>query len=569
MPMPDLAPHQRAAVSRALTLIARHGGVILADDAGLGKSYVAASVAAEWQRRGSVIEIVVPASLVSQWRETLSEFGVEGRIITHDSLANDPSLTDSERFIVVDEAHAFRNRQTQRWRALARRSVGSRLMLVTATPICNSADDLIALVSLIAADDALRVCGVASIDDAFAARDGPSLDVIVRELVIRRERDVLPPELRFGTLERRVIRHPMVDAPIGALQFPLSTSAPLLRQFLWRRLESSPAALIESVRRQVRFYERVLESGRALSRRDYRHAFAAEEDADAIQQVLFWDFVGCRAAAPGGLDLARRDDGRRGRRPYTTLASADASFDMQAIRDEMERLAVVRALVESAQDTKAALLDAALTDEPTLIFTGAAASARSLARRLRCGLATARDGSAAIDAFRRGTIDRLVATDMASEGLNLQRAGVVVHYDIPWNPVKLDQRNGRAHRIGQTRESVRAIYFLPEARSRIVETVASKNRTRRRILGVHPRSSELAPYVLDLPLRMPGDSPAFDLIRALRAHGLDPPQALFRRHRAGVEQLFAEMAREYLDARRVAELERVLERERALTQSRR
>jgi superfamily II DNA or RNA helicase len=535
--MPDLAPHQRAAVARALALIARYGGAILADDVGLGKSYVAASVAAVFQGRRNAVEIVVPASLVAQWRETLRDFSVEARIITHEALATDSSLGDGERLIVVDEAHAFRNRRTRRWCALARRSVAAHLLLVTATPICNSADDLLALVSLIAADDALRGSGVASIDNAFAIRDGPSLDVIVRELVIRRERDVLPPKLRFGMLERRVIRHPIVDAPIDDLLFPLSASAPLLRQFLWRRLESSPAALLESARRQLRFYERVNESGRALSRREYRQAFANEEDGDAVQQILFWDL----------------------------LAPADG-FDTRAIRDEMDRLAEVRAVVERAQDTKAALLDAALNGEPTLIFTGAAATARSLARRLRCGLATARDGSAAIDAFRRGAIDRLVATDLASEGLNLQRAGVVVHYDIPWNPVKLDQRNGRAHRIGQTRESVRAIYFLPEARSRVVETVASKNRARRRILGMQKRLEEVAaPYVLDLPQRLPGNSPTLNLIRALRAQGLNPPPALFRRHRAGVEQLFAEMADEYLDARRVEELMCVLERESAIT----
>src|SRR5438105_5711395 len=187
--MPDLAPHQCEAAGRALALIARHGGAILADDVGLGKSYVAAHVAAEMQQRGRCVEIIVPASLVPQWRDTLCDFGIDARIITHDSLAGDPSIGETDRFIIVDEAHAFRNRRTQRWCALARRSVGARLLLVTATPICNSADDLLALVSLIAADDPLRLCGVASIDDAFAIRDGPALDVIVRELVIRRERD--------------------------------------------------------------------------------------------------------------------------------------------------------------------------------------------------------------------------------------------------------------------------------------------------------------------------------------------------------------------------------------------
>jgi superfamily II DNA or RNA helicase len=550
--MPELAPHQCAAVTRALALIARYGGAILADDVGLGKSYVAARVAAALQQRGCErVEVVVPASLVPQWEMTLRDFGVDGRIITHDSLASDPSLEEGDRLIVVDEAHAFRNRRTQRWCALARRSVASRLLLVTATPICNSADDLLALVSLIAADAALRGCGVASIDDAFAARDGPSLDVIARELVIRRERDVLPPQLYFGTLERRVIRHSIVPAPIDALRFPLSPSVPLLRQFLWRRLESSPAALLESVRRQLRFYERVVESGRPLSRRDYRLAFAADEDADAFQQILFWDLLACPERERGNW-VGRWND----------ASEAGFQFDPNVIREEMDQLRDMRAIVERQEDTKAALLDATLTEEPTLIFTGAAATARSLARRLRCGLATARDGRTAIDAFRRGTIDRLVATDLASEGLNLQRAGVVVHYDIPWNPVKLDQRNGRAHRIGQTRDSVRAIYFLPEARSRIVEAIASKNRTRRRLFGKQtPGTGIDAPSLIDLPQRLPGDASALELIRALRDHGLTPPPALFRRHRAGVEQLFAEMAREYLDARRLRDLESMLERE--------
>jgi superfamily II DNA or RNA helicase len=535
--MPDLALHQRTAVTRALSLIGRYGGAILGDEVGLGKSFVASSVAAHFQRRGSEVEVIVPASLVMQWRETLHDFAVEARIITHDGLAGDPILGHGERLIVVDEAHAFRNRRTQRWCALARRSVCARMLLVTATPICNSADDLLALVSLIAADDALRLRGVGSIDDAFAVRDARALDVIVRELVIRRERDVLPPELRFGSLDRRVIRHPIVEAPFDALQFPLSASAPLLRQFLRRRLESSPAALIESVRRQLHFYERVIESGRPLSRRDYRLAFSGEDDADAFQQILFWD-----------------------------LLAPKAGIDTDAIRNEMRGLEEIRAIVERAGDAKASLLESALTDDPTLMFTGSAATARALARRLRCGLATARDGRGAIDAFRRGTIDRLVATDLASEGLNLQRAGVVIHYDIPWNPVKLDQRNGRAHRIGQTRDSVRAIYFLPEARSRVVETIASKNRTRRRILDARDDVAAVFSPCLDvLPQRLPKDAPAIALAKALRSRGLSTPSALTRRHRAGVELLFESMADEYLDARRVAELMAILEQEAALT----
>jgi superfamily II DNA or RNA helicase len=534
--MTELAPHQREAVARILALLDRYGGAILADDVGLGKSFVAAAVAAEMQARRNAIELIVPAALVAQWRDTLREFDVDASTITHDSLIGDRFAGGSaRRFLVVDEAHAFRNPRTQRYAALARRSIGARLLLVTATPVCNSADDLLALIALVAADDALRVSGVASIGDAFAARDATAIDLTVSELVIRRERDVLPDALRFGELERRVIRHRVLDAPIDDLQFPLTGSASLLRQFLWRRLESSHAALLESVRRQLRFYERIVESGRPLTRRDYRRAFSHEEESDGFQQILFWD-----------------------------LWAPQQEIDLGAIRAAMERLAALRGSVERAPDEKRALLAAVMTAEPTLVFTGAAATARDLARHLRCGLATSRDGIGAVDAFRRGAIDLLVSTDLASEGLNLQRAGVVVHYDIPWNPVKLDQRNGRAHRIGQQRPLVRAVYFLPDRdRARVMEIVVAKNRTRRRVLRPRPYIAEAA-STLALPARIPADAAAVALLRALRARGLPPPPALPHRHRAGVERLIEEMAREYLDEGRVAELAAVLEREKEL-----
>ena len=77
--MTELAPHQRDAVTRILALLDRYGGAILADDVGLGKSFVAAAVAAEMQARACAVEVIVPASLVPQWRDTLSDFGVDAR----------------------------------------------------------------------------------------------------------------------------------------------------------------------------------------------------------------------------------------------------------------------------------------------------------------------------------------------------------------------------------------------------------------------------------------------------------------------------------------------------------
>ena len=212
--MPELAPHQQAALVRVNGLLDRYGGALLADEVGLGKSFVAAAVAAGRQERGYEIELVAPASLMRQWRDTLRSFDVEARMLTHDGLARDPFVADPsrERLLIVDEAHAFRNPMTQRWAALARRSVAARLLLVTATPICNSLDDLAALIRLVAADGALRHHGVHSIDAAFRDREARSLAAIVGALVIRREREVLPASLRFGALASDVIRHPLPNA---------------------------------------------------------------------------------------------------------------------------------------------------------------------------------------------------------------------------------------------------------------------------------------------------------------------------------------------------------------------
>jgi len=549
--MIELAPHQRQAVHRIHVLLEHFRGAILADEVGLGKSFVAAAVAAAARED---VEVIAPASLVAQWRDTLTDFGIDAPIITHDSLAGDRFVPqpNRDRLLIVDEAHGFRNSATQRYDALARRSIGAKLLLVTATPICNSPADLFSLVTLIAADDALRSAGVASIEEAFRARDAGAIRTIIAELVIRRDRDVLPETLRFGSIERRVIRHPVPEIrELDELRFPLTAGHhQLLRRVLWRRLESSEAALLESVRRQTRFYERALEclrSGRTLTKREYRRAFGDEEDRDALQEVLFWDVF-----AP---DAAR--------------------VDAEEIREEIRRLDRIRDAAAAAPRTKRDLLAnlCRSSAEPILIFTSAVPTAHDIASALRAGVITSRGARPlnALDAFRQGKINVLVCTDLASEGLNLQRAGVVVHYDIPWNPVKLDQRNGRAWRIGQTRPTVLAIYFIPATRrTRIIETVAAKNRTRRRLLGAICRAAapgglagegagatpvlHRSTTVTALPPHLPRDAPAVALIRKLRASRLPAPPRIAQRHRAGIERLFAEMAREYLDERRLRDL---------------
>src|SRR6185369_12647956 len=167
---------------------------------------------------------------------------------------------------------------------------------------------------------------------------------------------------------------------------------------------------------------------------------------------------------------------------------------------------------------KRELLAKILTDEPTIIFTQFVATARDLGHF----------GPGALDAFRRGRTNLLVTTDRLSEGLNLQRAAVVIHYDIPWNPVKLDQRNGRAHRIGQQRDTVQAVYFIPEDRE-VMRVIARKNRERRETLKA---TDNRPPSTTTLRPRITRNAAVAKLKKVSEEYE--------RRNRAGIERMLRE-----------------------------
>lgn len=581
----DLARHQVEAVEQILAVLDRRGGVLLADEVGLGKSWVAAVVARAFSQRGMEVVFTVPRSLLEQWQQLLRDFDVAAELITHDSLHGKfvfPGV-GKPRLLIVDEAHRFRNPATHRHRALASWSLGNRVLLVTATPICNRLEDLYALLRLIAPDDVLSDCGVSSLQLAFERCDRDLIDVVIRELAIRRNRTVLPERLQFGELVREMVRFRVLQDDrelrglLAQLRFPLISSAAagpaVLRSFLWRRLESSVAALAESVRRQKRFYRRARESlsgGVTLTKRDYRRIFGPDEDELLFQDVLFREF-------------------------WNGFTQPAAEIDAELDR-ELTILTGLESFLSSSADQKAAqlaVLIAADAAEQMLVFSGAIATARELFRRCseitRAALITSRfhwlhrhrdlSPEQVLAAFRRGEARVLILTDLGAEGLNLQNAGWVVHYDLPWNPVRIDQRNGRIHRIGQSRRSVRAIYFVPERyEDRIIlRRIAAKNRMRRSVLdaaspwsGARPRASagEGARRSTGHP-RLTRSDPQFGFAARLeKQHMLTDSIAelLVRRYRHGAEILIREMSSEYLDSARLQYLETMLGAELGITQ---
>jgi superfamily II DNA or RNA helicase len=542
-----LVEHQRSAVALIESMLRRYRGALLADAPGTGKTLIALELARRAGGEGLRVEITAPAALLPQWREFLREAEVDAELLSHESLRLCPYVPSSaQRLLIVDEAHAFRNPSTLRYDALARRSIAADVLLITATPICNRVDDLRALLALAAADDALQPRGLPSIDAAFERRDFPAIAIALRELVIRRDRDVVPPDLQFGTLARHRITYPLspgveaIGEAIRELRFPLLDDPTLLRRLFLYRWQSSDEALLDSIRRQERFYLRAMDAlrqGRALTRREFSRLFNAEVNDGPMQQVLFWS------------------------------AFIDASTERSPgpVEEELERLAALTRLVRASPSSKPGHLLGLVESlrEPALIFTTSLATARAIQRalaRLRpAGVATGasrRDTDLAIDSFRRGRIDLLVATDVASEGLNLQCAGSVIHYDIPWNPVRLDQRNGRLHRIGQARSTVTAYYFVPDPDLCGIAPVALA-KTRARVRVERARAPAIGGTATMRP-RLERMDPAARLANHAAAAGLEIDAALLRRHRAGLDRLMVEMCDEMLSESRLRWLQELV-----------
>ncbi|HMH85130.1 MAG TPA: DEAD/DEAH box helicase family protein, partial [Gemmatimonadaceae bacterium] len=141
-----LRPHQQSAVGRAEAALEEFGGVLIGDDVGMGKTFVATAIA----RRYAQSLIVAPAALASMWRDALGMTRTPADFLSFERLSRaclDQSHAGHD-LIVVDEAHHVRNRATRRYQRLAMLAREARVVLLTATPIHNRPAEMLSLLSL-------------------------------------------------------------------------------------------------------------------------------------------------------------------------------------------------------------------------------------------------------------------------------------------------------------------------------------------------------------------------------------------------------------------------------------
>jgi superfamily II DNA or RNA helicase len=138
--------YQEDAVARALDILQKHGGVIVADVVGLGKSIVASCIAHNLNKKAIII---APPHLIKQWEDYHNEFEFHARIyssgkIEQAILEND----EEEKLIIIDEAHKYRNELTADYAALHKLCQNNKIVLLSATPFNNRPQDVFSMVRL-------------------------------------------------------------------------------------------------------------------------------------------------------------------------------------------------------------------------------------------------------------------------------------------------------------------------------------------------------------------------------------------------------------------------------------
>ncbi len=429
-------------IRTAQTVLRRfRGRALLCDEVGLGKTIEAGLILAELAMRGLVrsVLVLVPPSLIEQWQgEMRRKFSIE--LISHDEPAfreqGTEAWTTFERVIasihtakrdphraaildrtwdmvIVDEAHHLRNRTTQAWKfagALRKQFI----LLLTATPVQNNLEELFNLVTLLEPGLLSTAKRFQShfVDrrDKLTPRHVDELHALLAEVMVRNRRSTV------------------------GLQFTRR----------WARTELVTPSTVER-----ELYRDVTEIVRARLRsaKDKAKDKDKTKDAGPLARMAMLSLqMALGSSSPAAAGTLRKIS-------ENTKLSADDRERLSGLADRADAL-------EASTKVDRLLEIVAGFPDKMVIFTQFLATQEMLRQRLlAAGHAVAvfhgglsrLDREAAIERFR-GPTRLLLCTEAGSEGRNLQFAPAICNFDLPWNPMKIEQRIGRLSRIGQTRD---------------------------------------------------------------------------------------------------------------------
>ena len=418
-----LLEHQVDAAYRAL--FEMDGKALLADEVGLGKTIEVGMILKEMHFRDTddSVLILTPAQLAKQWQgELLEKFGLEyvcnyddefRGFDRHDHIIASIDTAKSDRHratvlnrdwdvLVLDEAHYVKNEETDRYDLIDNLSYQYAFFL-TATPIQNELTDLYNVVSL------LR-------PGLFGTRD-----VFHHYFVNSNQETLVNRDELQDRLNKVMIRNRRADTDIDFTERTIDT----------RTFDPSPE--------ERELYQAVS---------DYvRGAYNQNQGQKLVLMLLQKEVVSSPAALKGTIEK-RLDD----QSELTHTEELESILDLIANIETITKQEKLLSIVEEARNN--------VEMGRVIVFTQFRATQREILDRLAeegytvhsfHGGHSSQEKEQIVENFEdEGGV--LVSTDAMSEGRNLQFCNIMVNYDLPWNPMRVEQRIGRIHRIGQKRD---------------------------------------------------------------------------------------------------------------------
>lgn len=512
----DINPHQVDAFCCAVNAL-KTGGVILADEVGLGKTIEAGLVIKYVIKTGAKkILLVLPASLRKQWEIELEEkFNLNEesvRIVDKSAIRWDPLgmlnywLLDPNKlsiaitsydfssklmkaypsvkwdFVVIDEAHNLRNvfHGTKRAKRLYECSHNIPKILLTATPLQNSLQDLHGLVSFI--DD--KIFGTEKAFNKQYSEDGDYAKL---------KQNLLP--VLYRTLRRDVNKYmKFANRECRAFDFELSADEKVLysqvntflkKDNLYCLPSSNKNLIILVVRKLLASSSFALIDTFEVMKARLEKLKEGTKSSDANEGFdLFWQYLEDEIDEEGFDDESEEIRFQRQQiqeeineideiietaerikinaKVKALKTAVDAAFTMQRERGINEKVVIFTESKRTQTYIAKELVSAGYSDEDIVLFNGENSDEKT--KKIYQAYQVKNFGKtnygptverkhAIVDYFEHNA-KILILTDAGSEGLNLQFCNTVINYDLPWNPMKIEQRIGRCHRYGQKNDVV-------------------------------------------------------------------------------------------------------------------
>lgn len=465
-------------------------GLMLAHEVGLGKTIIAGMILKHLLFHNHIknVLIIAPLSIIRQWMEDLrSKFGIEPveitarkikgfspedfkvYLISYDLLREHiNNFYKNWDLIIVDESHFIRNRQTLRFKAV-KKLKSKFFLLLTATPMHNRIEDIATQLFLFVPEEIISRATkreISKMDRTKLFKTFIKRRLQKKELSeIIPERKVLPPEIITLSDKEREIYEKLRDFfSKGSRYYQLISRsikhiAPFIKmRYLEEFISSKDASLyaLNNLRNRIKD---AIEKGFI----EYNFGMLKKETEGLVVDEIR-SFVEDELEAHSEIEVSRDEEGNLIiKLPIDEKVKEELDDDIRFLNDlireikKIDEFTKVKKVVELIKKINPS------QDKKVVIFVGFIKTGEKLVNILKNmgmkaeffygGLEEAQREKLIEKLWSRDEerIDVLVSTDAAYVGLNLQIADTIIHHDLSWNPMVVEQRIGRIHRIGQKR----------------------------------------------------------------------------------------------------------------------